>query len=245
MPTRKRLQRDGTPPLEMVTSDPVLVGPGRHSGKHRMVVYEAVDYLGTRFRLGNHVTMYAPAGGEWVCVLEVLYYDDKQKQAMFKGRWFWSVNDFALIENNLLEPMRESKCDSHELIACDNRDTNLVESISRKCHILSYDNFLLVKKTITRPEFSSEKVFFCEREFYHKAFRFSEMNPLLFPGDSIPRSLRKAAGLPELHEAAPSLAEESIDLEQVYYESEVTKGKRKAGKGDKSPNMSSDPVLLW
>lgn len=237
MPTRKRSQGDNTGTLEIVTSEPVLVGKGRFSGKYKKLVFEAVDFVGTRYRIGDHVSMYAQSGAEWVCVIETLYMGDKN-QPMFRGRWFWSVNDCNEISKHLVEPMRESKCELHELIACDNRDSNPVESISRKCYILNYDNFMLIKKTLSKPEFAAEKVFFCERQFYHKVFRFSEMNALLFPGDSIPKNLRKAAGLPDLQE--PSSETAPVILDNAYYETDVApKSKRK------SPSVSSDPILIW
>lgn len=241
MPTRKRVLREPTPQSETLNHEPVMVGEGRYSSKHKLVVYDAVDFQGTRFRLGDHVSMYTPEGYEWVCVLETLFQDPKTEQAMFKGRWFWSVDDVAALQDSHMEPMRQSKCPTHELFACDNRDDNLVESISRKCCVLSYDNFQLVKKTVMKPDFSMGKVFFCERQFYHRAYRFSELNSLLFPGDPIPDALRKAAGLPLI----PSSPEDDgIDTSNAYYEPEYA-AKLRRKKSDKSLNVSSDPKLLW
>lgn len=241
MPTRKRVSREVPPPSEVLTSVPVLVGDGRYSSKHRMVIYDAVDYVGVRFRLGDHVSMYTPDGKEWVCILEILYRDSKTEYPMFKGRWFWSVQDVLDLDGPLIEQMRPSKCPSHELLMCDNRDNNLVEAISRKCDVLSYENFQLVKKTVLKPDFNLDKVFYCERQFYHQALRFSELDNILFPGDPIPVALRKAAGLP----IDPSPPEDvTLDLSHAYYEPDYAmKSKRK--KSDKTNTVSSDPILLW
>lgn len=227
-----------------VASEPVLVGPGKLSRKYDYLIYEAVDYRGIRFRPGDHVSMYTPDGEEWVCTLEVLYRCVETNRPMFCGRWFWSVSDVEMLKDELMEKMRSSKCKTHELIAGDKRDSNLVETISRKCAVLSYENFRLIQKTVTKCDYQLEKVFFCERQYYHKAYRFSELNSLLFPGDAISCSLRKAAGLPDEPSSSP---DDDIDLSQAYYEPNyagvVTKRKSKGS--DKSPNLSSDPLLLW
>lgn len=175
---------------------PMLVGQGRYSPKYQMIVYDAVDHLGKRYRVGDHICMNTLEGQEWTCVIETLFKDDKNGLVSFRGRWFWNVEDVEQQRDSLKEPMRPSKCPSHELLACDSCDNNYVELITRKCHILSYDNFSLVKKVVLRSDYTMEKVYFCERQFYHKAYRFSELNNILFPGDPIPIALRKAAGLP-------------------------------------------------
>lgn len=245
LPSSARPKSEQAAHIELaLTSDPVLVGPGKPSRRHDFLIYEAVDYRGTRFHPGDHVSMYTPDGDEWVCILEVLFRCPETNKPMFSGRWFWSVSDIEVLKDELMEKMRSSKCKSHELIASDKRDTNLVETISRKCAILSYENFRLIQKIVTKSDYQLEKVFFCERQYYHKAYRFSELNSLLFPGDPMSSALRKAAGLPD---EPPSSPDDNIDLSQAYYEptysGPVTKRKSKGA--DKSPNISSDPVLLW
>lgn len=161
-----------------------------------MIVYDAVDHLGTRYRVGDHICMNTLEGQEWVCVIETLFKEEKNGLVTFQGRWFWNVEDVEQQRDSFKEPMRPSKCPTHELLACDSCDNNFVELITRKCHILSYENFALVKKVVLRSDYTMDKVYFCERQFYHKAYRFSELNNILFPGDPIPIALRKAAGLP-------------------------------------------------
>lgn len=251
MVNRKRPHpEESSPPLEVVTTEPVLVPPARFSAKHKVDVYQAVDYLGTRFRVGDHVAMYTEEGKEWVCVLETLFEDAKTGKAKFKGRWFWSVQDIIAHKDDMGEVMRPSKCESHEIICCDNRDANLVESISRKCQILSYENFLLVKRVVTKPGSRWSKIYFCERQYYHKAHRFSELNSMLFPGDPIPRELRIAAGLPEI---APTSLEDhdNLSFENGYREPEYSvRAKRKVttidnDRSEKDDSAHSDPLLIW
>lgn len=240
-----RLRGVHSPSVDVgLRSEPVLVGPGKPSRRHDFLIYEAVDYRGLRFRPGDHVSMYTPDGEEWVCVLEVLFRCPETNKPMFSGRWFWSVSDIEVLKDDLVERMRTSKCKTHELIAGDKRDTNLVETISRKCDILSYENFRLIQKVVTKPDYQLEKVFFCERQYYHKAYRFSELNSLLFPGDPISSAIRKAAGLPDEPCSSP---EDDIDFSQAYYEPSYAGvvSKRKSKGADKSPNVSSDPILLW
>ncbi|CAN8066038.1 unnamed protein product [Agarophyton chilense] len=226
---------------EVVTSEPVLLGQGKWCSRQKLRVYPGVDYLGTRFRTGDHVAMYTgdkSGGREWICVLETLYKDPEDSCAKFKGRWFWSVQDVKDHKREDSEQMRPSKCESHELISCDNRDTNLVESISRKACILSYDNFHLVRRTVLKSDSPWKKIYFCERQFYHKAHRFSELNSILFPGDPIPSDLRKAAGLPLLEHAELS----DVDHENAYYEPKLADSTKRKTPNDKS---ASEPILLW
>jgi len=242
---KKRPAGDLSPPsAEIVTTEPVLVPPSHFSPKDKVDVFMAVDYLGTRFRIGDHVAMYTGEGREWVCVLETLYKDPKTREAKFKGRWFWSVADILAHKEGRGEVMRPSKCETHELVCCDNRDTNLVESISRKCTILSLDNFLAVKRVVTKQSSAWSKIYFCERQFYHKANRFSELNSILFPGDPIPSELRIAAGLPALQNTS---LEENVDYEHAYHEPEYSaNAKRREGTpADKSDNIIGGPVLIW
>lgn len=247
MPTRKRSHRDSPPPPEVVTSEPILIGDGRESVKHnKLRVYQAVDYLGTRFRIGDHVALYSSGGKDWVCVLETLFKDSKSGQACFKGRWFWTVGDIVEQKDRLNEGMRESRCSNHELIAGDQRDDNLVESISRKCTILSWDNFQLVRKIVTKNHEDGEKIYYCDRQFYHKAGRFSELNSLLFPGDEIPAHVRKSAGLPELAISALHVDEESVGCEHALHEPEpLVQTRRRGGKGNKGTGVSTDPIVIW
>lgn len=245
MVNRKRSGIDDPRSTETVTTEPLLVPPSQFDLKHKLDVFRAVDYLGTRFRIGDHVAMYTGEGKEWVCALELLYRDPKTAQAKFKGRWFWSVDDVLQHTEDVVETMRPSKCEAHELISCDNRDTNLVESISRKCHILSFENFQLVKKLVTKPNCPWGKIYFCERQFYHKANHFSELNSVLFPGDPIPRELRVAAGLPEI----PPLQFDGEDSENGYREPESSARPRgrsarteEAKSGD---TLAGGPLFIW
>lgn len=198
MVNRRQDYPDDPPTTEIVTTEPQLIPPFEYNSRHNLDVFSAVDYLGTRFRIGDHVAMYTGEGKEWVCLLELLYRDPETSEAKFKGLWFWSVDDVIQHKNDLAKAMRPSKCDSHELLASDLRDANLVESISRKCYILSFENFELVRKVVTKPNSQWAKTYFCERQFYHRANRFSELNSIFFPGDPIPGELRLAAGLPEV-----------------------------------------------
>ena len=179
--------------------------------------------------------MYTGEGKEWVCVLETLYKDPKTSAAMFRGRWFWTLQDIKEHEGTDDDIGRPSKCPSHELISCDNRDTNLVESISRKCDVLSYDNFSLVKKLITKSDSQWKKTYYCDRQYYHKAHRFSELNSLLFPGDPIPSDLRRAAGLHDFQD-------EKVDYTHAYYEPEY---QNKPKKGSKMIKATTHPIILW
>ncbi|PXF49747.1 hypothetical protein BWQ96_00399 [Gracilariopsis chorda] len=227
---------------EVVTAEPVLVGAGKWSPKHKALVYPAVDYLGMRFRIGDHVAMYTGDKGdgrEWVCVLETLFKDREDDTAKFKGRWFWSIQDVKEHKREDGEEMRASKCESHELICCDNRDTNLVESISRKAHILSYDNFQLVKRVVLKNDSPWKRTYFCERQFYHKAHRFSELNSILFPGDPIPKDLRKAAGLSPQEDTE---LESEVDYDDAYHEPEYSV---RSNRKPRNENLSGEPVLLW
>lgn len=221
--------------LETVTSEPKLVGGGVFSHRQKVTTYAAVDYLGTRFRVGEHVAMYTGDGKEWVCVLETLYKDPKTAAAMFKGRWFWTLQDIKEHEGADAQVGRPSKCLSHELISCDNRDTNLIESISRKCDVLSFDNFQMVKKFIMKSDSPWKKTYYCERQYYYKARRFSELNSILFPGDPIPTELRRAAGLPDV-------SEEKVDYSNAYHERDFHS---KAKKGAKMTKTLGRAMLLW
>lgn len=248
MVNRKRhLSEDPDHAPEIVTTEPVLVPPAQYNTKLNLDLYQAVDYLGTRFRIGDHVAMYSDEGKEWVCVIEKLFEEPKTAKPKFKGRWFWSVQDIIAHKSDMADTMRPSKCESHEILCCDNRDSNLVESINRKCEVLSYENFQLVKRVVTKPGSRWSKVYFCERQYYHRAHRFCELNSMLFPGDPIPRELRIAAGLPEI---APTSLEyhENISFENGYSEPDIySRKKRKSTPADseKEDSVNADPFLIW
>ncbi|CDF32292.1 unnamed protein product [Chondrus crispus] len=248
MVNRKRhLSEDPHLAPEIVTTEPVLVPPACYNTKLQLDLFQAVDYLGTRFRVGDHVAMYSDEGKEWVCVIEQLFEEPKSGKPKFKGRWFWSVQDIILHKDDMAEVMRPSKCESHEILCCDNRDTNLVESITRKCQVLSNENFQLVKKVVTKLGSRWSKVYFCERQYYHRAHRFSELNAMLFPGDPIPRELRAAAGLPEV---APTMLEyqENVAYENGYSEPELHPHAKRKGitvESEKDETVNADPFLIW
>lgn len=228
--------------LEVVTSDPKLVGEGVYSARHKTKIYTAVDYLGQRLRIGDHVALYT-GGKEWICVLETLYRDPETNAAMLKGRWFWTMQDVKEHEGELRPNIRPSKCPSHELICCDNRDSNLVESISRKCPILSYENFLLVKKLVLRSDSPWKKTFYCDRQYYHKAHRFSELNASLFPGDPIPQDLRRAAGLPDIQSTT---MDNDLDYADAYTEPDLPPQPRRNSKSQKVEQVDTAQLnFLW
>lgn len=178
-------------------NEPVLVPPSRYSAKERVHVYQAVDYLGTRFHVGEHVALHTGEGREWVCVIETLYMCPIRKVPMFRGRWFWAPDDVRDHKASRGDHMRPSKNEAHELICSDNRDSNLVEVITRKCVILSWPNFCKVKRRITRIRGDWKGIYYCDRMYYHKAFRFRDLNSALFPGDAVPRDLLAEVGIVE------------------------------------------------
>lgn len=49
---------------EELSSDPVLVGPESFNAKAGVRTYYACDYLGLRFRVGEHVSLYTGSGRE-------------------------------------------------------------------------------------------------------------------------------------------------------------------------------------
>lgn len=261
MVQRKRPSSSSDPDRsnELVLTEPQLVPPGKYSRKHGVEVFQAVDYMGTRFHIGDHVAVFRGEGPEWVCVLEALFMS-KEGQPKFKGRWFWSVADVASHSSDMRSMMRESKCAKHELISCDNRDANLVESFSRKCTILSWENFLLVRKLVNKASSRWNNVYYCDRQFYHRAHRFAELSAALFPGDPIPPELRAAAGLPELLPIGDGVQ----DMSQAYEEPEFSMGVQETELTERGTRRSSrskpdhlnddakseesrtrDPLLLW
>lgn len=241
---RRRSQADDVPSAGILTTEPQLVPPSYYNSRHKLDVYDAVDYLGTRFHVGDHVAMNTNEGKEWVCVLELFYCDPDTSETMFKGLWFWSVEDVRQTENDVTKVMRPSKCESHELLASDLRDINSVVTINRKCHILSYDNFELVRKVVIKPGSQWTKTYFCERQYYHKANRFSELNSVFFPGDPIPRELRVAAGLPE----SPPVQLEDEQPENSYREPVASAPTRRSARIEEAKNSDSlngEPLSVW
>lgn len=234
-------------------SEPVLIGRTTYNPRYKVDTYMAVDYMHMRFRIGDHVAMYNEEGTEWICVLETLYRDPETGAATFNGCWFWSLKDIRNHHPEDGEPVRASRCEAHELILCDNRDTNLVESISRKCSVLSWNNFSKVRRLVTKasdPQWRG--IYFCERQYYHRAHRFTELNVMLFPGDLIPEQLRIAAGLPEIPNTT---LDDPIDVDQddlIIIEPDLpppaqTQSKKKSGKKkDKEENLTSGTVFsIW
>lgn len=178
---------DGDPGSELVYSEPVLVEPGKYDKVLGARSFLAVDYENTRYSVGDHVALYAGPGKEWVCVIESLYMSPEDGVPTFKGRWYWSMSEVELHRRGRGERARSSKLPKHELISSDNRDCNPVEVINRRCCILSWKNFRDLYK---RNRAACEGVYFCDRMYYHKAFKFQELTHITFPGDAIPSFLR-------------------------------------------------------
>lgn len=198
-------------PPEKVEEEPAFVEPGRWSPRDRCYVYEAVDYMGQRFHLGEHVAVKGSEDGEWIAVIDVIYKDPSKHVPMFKGRWFWSVTDvrnYHAGHFGELTGMRPSRLEAHEIISSDNRDSNLVETIVRKAVILSWDNFVKVKKRVIRKTGAWYTVYYCDRMYYHTAGKLREMPSAMFPGDPIPSKLLEEVGLPENVEADDTFEEE-------------------------------------
>lgn len=184
----------------MVFSEPSLVPPGTYDPVLRTETYSAVDYENVRYSVGDHVALFAGSDKEWVCVIERIYASPDDGKPYFKGRWYWSVADVEEHKNGRGEVCRPSKNAKHELIVSDNRDSNLVEVINRKCVILSWKNFRDLYK---RDRGACDGIYFCDRMYYHKAFKFQEMTHVTFPGDPIPSHLRpsnRAAECDEMNE---------------------------------------------
>jgi hypothetical protein len=175
------------PESEIVYSEPVLVEPGKYDKVLGAQSFLAVDYENTRYSVGDHVALYAGPGKEWVCVIESLYVSPDDGVPTFRGRWYWSMTEVELHRRGRGEKARSSKLPKHELISSDNRDCNPVEVINRRCCILSWKNFRDLYK---RNRAACEGVYFCDRMYYHKAFKFQELTHITFPGDAIPSFLR-------------------------------------------------------
>jgi hypothetical protein len=172
---------------EMVYSEPVLVEPSKYDQFLGADTYLAVDYENARYAVGDHVALYAGPGKEWVCIIEHLYMSPEDGKPCFKGRWYWSLGEVEEHRRGRGEKARSSKNAKHELISSDNRDSNPVEVINRKCVILSWKNFRDLYK---RNRQACEGVYYCDRLYYHKASKFQELTHITFPGDAIPPSIR-------------------------------------------------------
>lgn len=180
--------------------EPSLVQPGRWSPRDRCHVFPAVDYMGERFHLGEHVAVKASEEREWVAVIDVIYSDPSKGVPMFKGRWFWSARDVREYHAGVFggeDGIRPSRLEAHEVIASDNRDSNPVETIVRRASVLSWDSFAKVRRRVVRKTGDWRHVYFCDRMYYHTAGKFREMPSALFPGDPIPRGLMEEVGMPE------------------------------------------------
>lgn len=174
----------------LVYHEPVLIGPPMVDEWTDKKYYLAVDYENKRYRVGDHVAVVngEETGREWCAVIEELFAAE-DGSPMFRGRWYWSVADVQADKPPSLA-MRKSKGPvEREMIASDNREDNLVETISRRCHILALKNYRDMA-TKEKEREKSQGIYYCDRMYYHKAKRFHELCHLTFPGDPIPAYIR-------------------------------------------------------
>jgi hypothetical protein len=193
----------------LVFSDPVFVPPATYDPVLGVDTFRSVDYEGSRYSVGDHVALFAGPGKEWVCIIEQLYASPEDGKPSFKGRWYWTMADVEEHRNGRGEKARSSKNAKYELISSDNRDSNLIEVINRKCIILSWKNF---RDLLKRNRKACDGIYFCDRMYYHKAFKFQELTPLTFPGDPLPVHLLSA---PNDAPASDSVIEQDIDAPEL------------------------------
>jgi hypothetical protein len=203
----------GGPDLDaLVFSDPIFVPPATYDPVLRVDTFRAVDYEGARYSVGDHVALFAGPGKEWVCIIEQLYASPEDGKPTFKGRWYWTLSDVEEHRSGRGEKPRSSKNAKYELISSDNRDSNLIEVINRKCLILSWKNF---RDLFKRNRKACERLYFCDRMYYHKAFKFQELTPLTFPGDPLPTHLLSA---PNDAPVSDAIGEQELDVPELRAE---------------------------
>lgn len=192
----KRSPDVGSDHKDLLLAEPEFVGPATFNKKENADTYYAADVNDMRLRIGDFVTLYTGGSSTpWVCVIELLLRCPETGLPSMKGRWFWSPSDVRDHQEGRGQILETSKHEKHELVASDHRDMNLLESVSEKCTILSWRNFCEVKKHVTKAGSKWGKLFFCNRMYYHKAFKYSYLNEVLFPGDPIPKGLLEEAGV--------------------------------------------------
>lgn len=195
--TSRASSADPASDTETPERKPELVGPPRYSPRDKCMVHPAVDHLGQRLHIGDHVCVNNGGAKHWVAVVEAFFHCPNRKAPAFRGRWFWDPDDVRGYQESSGrgESMRPSRALSHELICSDTRDTNLVEVIAARAHVLSWPNFQLVRARVNRARARWRTVYFCDRLYYHKAFVLRDISPVLFPGDPIPPELLEEISL--------------------------------------------------
>jgi hypothetical protein len=127
-----------------------------------------------------------------VCVIEQLYASPDDGKPAFKGRWYWSMGEVEEHRRGRGQKARSSKNVKFELISSDNRDSNLVEVINRKCTILSWKNFRDLYK---RNKGAVAGLYYCDRAYFYRSHKFQELTHVTFPGDPIPSFLEPASAM--------------------------------------------------
>lgn len=179
---------------------PKLVPPCIYNQREKLDTYRAVDYLNVRFHAGDHVVINADNQVEWVGLIESIFMCPEMRAPAFRCRWFWSMQDVKNhaqhhhMNKGSADSIRASKHEACELLQSDTCDVNRVDTIVRKCTILSWNNFNRVKKQAIRKQGPWAGIYFCERLYKDKDNVIFELNNILFPGDPTPPKLLEEIG---------------------------------------------------
>lgn len=171
---------------------PRLVGVPCYSSKERRNMYPAVDFIGERFHSGDHVSVNADGDKNWVAKIDGFFFCETRKMPMFFARWFWAPSDIHAYESTSGHKRKDdvlAGAHPSELIISDNRDSNAVEVIARRAHVLSFPNFRRVRGRVARAPARWRHIYFCRRMYYHKQFNLRTVATVLFPGDPAPVGL--------------------------------------------------------
>ncbi len=74
-----------------------MIGSGKWCGKNKAFLFVEVEIHGKRYKVGYHVAVCSDTAQLDICVIKTLYqYLDGDP--MFRGNWFWYVDDVRNIE---------------------------------------------------------------------------------------------------------------------------------------------------
>lgn len=188
---QKRVKKDSS----LVYDEPVLQGFHHCDIERKLSIFSRAKYNGVVYNVGDHVALHKDGDGEeWIVVCEG-FYAGVDNAPMFYGRWYFSPGDVEAAGTPLPRIGRQRKVAAYERFSTDARDMNPVESIEKKVHVLSLDQFEGLHK-LDPSLIDAKGMYYCHRFYSTEDLEFGNLSKDAFPGDQLPaRVVSKKAEL--------------------------------------------------
>jgi hypothetical protein len=218
--------------------EPVLLELQGYDSRHHACIYNAAEYCGEIYRIGDHVSLLHDdmTTVQWIVVVEG-FYATNDNVPMFHGRWYWTFDDVRNHDKSIVLPKR-SRLMPYERLSTDTRDKNRVESIMGRVTVLSQQK---IERLFRRDPGLCQGLYFCRRFYSTENGTIVNLSNESFPGDEVPEQVFLLSQQVDRAIEAPMIVVPHSSEKRLKREKSRHRGRKRVRIESTDPILHEDP----